>query len=224
MKLYIQANVEDLFPESNPRTSPEMLREFAQSSRLSDKRMVAYNPSTPPDVLIDLMNTKDDIVRSGIYHNPNVPAEVKQKLYEYFSSLGKSTMRAYHIAPMVASKSIKAKRRICASTTEYELDQFVGKDIWVKCVDLEIPDDPYYFWYRINSKDTANNTYQVNFLDSSWVTNGEVHCNKREYKSFTSDGVAVPIDYLEGVVRIATPLELYSTEDFFVVEPSRWDD
>lgn len=131
MKLYIRSSVDEHFPESNPRTPPEMLREFAKSPRLSDIRMVAYNHSTPSDVLSELVQSKDDIVRSGIFHNPNTPKDVKKRLYDYFYSKGRDTMRAYHISPMTANTQLKNKK-ICASTEDsIGLDWFVGKDYWV---------------------------------------------------------------------------------------------
>ena len=116
MKLYIKSSADEHFPESNPRTPPEMLREFAKSTRLSDKRMVAYNPSTPSDVLTELIKTKDDITKSGVYHNPNTPEAVRKQLYEYFEQKGKPTMRAYHIQPTFASKSIRRTARIYPSS------------------------------------------------------------------------------------------------------------
>ena len=113
--------------------------------------------------------------------------------------------------------------KIYASTSEYELDQFVGTDYWIKCVYIEDPDEPLYFWYRILSKDPIRNTYKVNFVADDWVWEGECHCDLKTYKSFTSKyGTNIPVDYLLQTVRVALPLEMYNTDEFFVIDDAYW--
>ena len=104
-------------------------------------------------------------------------------------------------------------------STDYALDQFVGTDLWVKCIIIEDPDDPYYCWYRINSKDPVRNTYKVNFVADDWLQHdGECHCTRREYNSYTSEGIDVPVEYINSVVRVTEPPEVYTTDEFFVIE------
>ena len=220
MKLYIQAKVEDIFPESNPKTPPEMLREFAKSPRLSDIRMVAYNPSTPSDVLSELVQSKDDIVRSGIFHNPNTPKDVKKRLYDYFYSKGRDTMRAYHISPMTANTQIKNKK-ICASTEDsIGLDWFVGKDLWVL---VRLNSDRFNSNYPMYIKPIARKSFSADgTLDN--VINGF------ECKLIAPDAIAHDIYDAEGFrqylnsrdrcmfiesdeISLVEPLDFISTDD-----------
>ena len=132
MKIYIKSGYEDIFPESNPRTSPDNLREFARQDSLQVRRMLSGNPSTPPDILADMVDPKwktiangkydDDIIKSGVYHNPNTPDEIKDMLYDYFHDKGDEFMNAYHIrykrTPRFASTDISEDeiRKIYSST------------------------------------------------------------------------------------------------------------
>lgn len=118
MKIYVKSAVEDVFVESNPKTSPDKLRELAKSPRLSDRRMVAYNPSTPTDALDELVEEDDDILRAGIYGNPNTDEALRELLQEYFEGKGMGVMRAYHIPPRnkyaYASTRLRRRRRLRA--------------------------------------------------------------------------------------------------------------
>jgi hypothetical protein len=118
MKIYVKAGAEDIFVESNPKTSPSRLRELAASPNLSVKRMIAYNPSTPPDVLDELVEEEDDILRAGVYKNPNTDEALRELLQEYFEGRGLSVMRAFHIKPRskeaFANTRIRRRRRIRA--------------------------------------------------------------------------------------------------------------
>lgn len=133
MKIYIKSGYETSFKESNPKTSPDMLRRFAKTNRLSTKRMLAYNPNTPEDVLRELYDTEDDIVKSGLYHNTNTPEDVKNKVYDYFENLGDRFMEAYHISPK--SEKAYASSSIYGSREYKGLSGVEGEDLWMLAFD-----------------------------------------------------------------------------------------
>lgn len=221
MKLYIQAKVEDIFPESNPKTPPEMLREFAKSPRLSDIRMVAYNPSTPSDVLSELVQSKDDIVRSGIYHNPNTPDEIRKRLYDYFNSKGIATMRAYHISPTFANTQTMRKK-ICASQ-EYniDLDWFAGKDLWV-LVRLDSyrfnPNYPMYVKVLRKQSFSADGTldniidgYECKGISPDELSSGKIY-DEAKFRKFLNDNARCM--FIESdEISLVEPLDFISTDD-----------
>ena len=219
MKLYIKAKVEDIFPASNPKTSPEMLREFAKSPRLSDIRMVAYNPSTPSDVLSELIQSKDDIVRSGIYHNPNTPKDIKKRLYDYFYSKGRDTMRAYHIAPMVANTQIYDKKIYASQDDVIDLDWFVGKDLWVLVRLDSYRFNPYPMYVKIirenaySSDGTSANIihgYDCKLISPDMIAREIYDANG--FKEYLKDRTRC-LFIEEGEISLVEPLDYMSTDD-----------
>ena len=64
----------------NPTTPPEVL-ELMANDRHSDVRSgVARNPNTPPETLERLANDEDWYVRLGFAQNPNTPQYIKDYL------------------------------------------------------------------------------------------------------------------------------------------------
>ena len=226
MKIYIKSGAEDIFPESNPKTSPDMLRKYARSNRLSDRRMVAYNPSTPSDTLEYLMDTDDDIIKSGIYHNPNVTSKAKERLYQYFKGKGSDTMRAYHIQPAFANRRIK-----CSTLyPTHPLDEFIGEDVWIR---VHIDNDPI-FNPRVFGVDTsdvyikivdyinsAEPIYMVRWISSDYLDYESPYFDTSytvsDFNRYTSsvDGVLVKnIDVVEPISVLSTDEIIEMLEDY----------
>ena len=63
---------------ANESTSCDRLFELATSTNLA--RLVAKNPSAPPELLQELSNSSDAITRENVAANPNTPTEVLLKL------------------------------------------------------------------------------------------------------------------------------------------------
>jgi hypothetical protein len=60
----------------NPNTPPEILTILAQDKDGAVRYRVAYNTNTPPEILTLLAQDKDWIVRCGVAKNPNTPQEI----------------------------------------------------------------------------------------------------------------------------------------------------
>ena len=89
MKRYIRSAIVDIHDEHwqtlediarDPDTSVDVLIDLANGSDSIVKMTVAENPNTPIDILEMLSSDEDEIVRWGVTQNPNVSVELLQKL------------------------------------------------------------------------------------------------------------------------------------------------
>jgi len=60
----------------NPNTPPEILTILARDENLNVRWRVARNPNTPPEILTILAQDKDEYVRWNVAQNPNTPPEI----------------------------------------------------------------------------------------------------------------------------------------------------
>lgn len=109
--------------------------------------------------------------------------------------------------------------KIYASTPEYDFDQFIGQDVWVKCICNEAPEYPISYWFNILAKDDTTGSYIVHRVPDVFVRKGEFHCNLSTYNALISKtGIRMPISMVLRNIKIAVPLEMYTTDEFLVAE------
>jgi hypothetical protein len=120
--------------------------------------------------------------------------------------------------------------KIYASNKKYDLDYFVGKDVWVKV--RKINENPVFYWqqydyryFKINMKvKNPLDDYSYEYLGKEIWADFVENPNSLEDLSYDvlkqiyfdygiSEVLNLPGDYFEGEIVLVEPLEVLTTEE-----------